>query len=339
MTIPIMKPQLPTFDKIVPYLRKIDSNHWYSNSGPLVREYERRLEKLFKCPVVSASSATSVLTASIIALGLPKGSLIACPSWTFAATPAAIVAAGHVPYFMDVDVRDHMIINGKEGCPVVAMVMVIPFGIANTFNIKTSIPTVVDASAAFDFVSTSSLVNDIPVVFSTHCTKVFSTGEGGFVACQDKKFLEDVKTILNHGIDAQTRQVPFTGINGKLSEYHAAVGLAELDGWERKKEKWQEVQALYGILEGSSYTAVNSTHLVSVPDAVEVQKIMQGHGIQTRVAWYGCHDQPVYKDFPRDVLPVTEHLMRTQLAVPKYIGMSEEDVEHIHNCLKLCRTH
>ena len=327
MTFPVMKPQLPRAAKLAKYLKQIDANHWYSNGGPLLKEYEARLADRFKASVVATSSGTSALTAAIIALGLPRDSVIACPAYTFTATPAAIVAAGHIPSFFDVDKDGFTILNEPESQ---AMIVVAPFGnpiAAMRGNGKMMM--VVDAAAGFD--SMHEFVHDVPVVISTHCTKVMGTGEGGFVACTDTDFLAKVHTIINQGIDPY-RAVPFTGINGKMSEYHAAVGMAELDGWEAKREKWKQVQHWYK----DACPYVTSTHLVSVPDAAEAKKMLADKGIDTRVSWYGCHHHAAYKDFPRSNLPMAEHLMRTQLALPKYIDMTKEDVDYILEALKGC---
>lgn len=326
--IAVMKPQLPKASKIAKYLKQIDANHWYSNSGPLLKEYEARLADRFKAPVVATSSGTSALTACIIALGLPKGSVIGCPAYTFTATSAAIVTAGHIPSFSDVDKDGYSVMNEPASQ---ALIVVAPFGkpIEAVRGTNSNMLMLVDAAAGFD--AMQNYVQDIPVVISTHCTKSFGTGEGGFVACTDTAFLERVHSIINHGIDPY-RAVPFTGINGKMSEYHAAVGMAELDGWEAKREKWKRVQEWYG--DKSPY--VTSTHLVSVPDAVEAKKILADKGIDTRVSWYGCHHHAAYRDFPRTELPMTEHLMRTQLALPKYVDMTQEDVEYILEALNGC---
>ena len=97
------RPLLPTSDKLVPYLRRLDESRTYSNFGELNAEYQERLGELFCAPCVTGSSATSLITATLMAYDLPKGSLVAMPSWTFPATAAAVVGAGHVPYFCDVD--------------------------------------------------------------------------------------------------------------------------------------------------------------------------------------------------------------------------------------------
>lgn len=327
--IPIMRPQQPPLRKLTKHIQYIDNSRWYSNNGRLVKEYEGRLAERFNAPVVATSSGTSALTAAIMALGLPKRSLIACPSWTFVATPAAIVAAGHVPYFCDTP--DHLMVDNTD---FKAFVGVAPFGapLLNTHKASHWLggrPVIIDAAAGFD--SFVNLVGSVPIVFSTHCTKVFGTGEGGFVTCTDTAFLSAVSTIINHGI-APDRSVPTAGINGKMSEYHAALGLAELDAWPEKRAKWKQVQQWYG--DRSPY--VTSTHLVAVPDAVEAKKILSAKGIDTRVAWYGCHQHEAYAYYPQADLSTTSNLMRTQLALPKYVDMTQHDVEYILEGLKSC---
>lgn len=336
--IPVMKPLLPRADKVAAYLRTVDESRWYSNNGQLNKDYERRLATLFGQQVTTASSGTSALTAAIIALDLPRDSLVACPSYTFAATPAAIMAAGHVPYFLDVDEYTHGMRAKDMQCYPLAFVFVAPFGIpldmqaCENFRMMSQRPVVVDAAASFDAHRTFAAPSPVPVVISTHCTKVFGTGEGGFVLSTDRDFHTRLRAVLNHGIDPDTREVACAGINGKLSEYHAAVGLAECDGWEKKRRKWLHVQDWY---EDSSGYATPS-HVVTVPDAGEVGKILLGKGIVARQCWYGVHNQPAFAHCPREALPVTEKLMRTQLALPKFIGMTRDEVDYIRESVKQC---
>lgn len=283
-----MKPLLPDSNKILPYLRRIDESRHYCNFGPLNEEYQGRLEELFEAPVVTCSSATSGLTAALLALELPKGSLVACPSWTFIATPASIVAAGHVPYFVDCDKNG--IAYGELG-PISALICVSPCG--SPLNVDAwgsfPFPVIIDAAGGFDTFSTICKPGRIPVVISTHATKVFGTGEGGFVTCHDKTMLEKIKCITNFGFN-EDRKAIGPGFNAKLSEYHAAVGLAELDGWEDKRERYLKKTGIYGL----NY----ATSLVATPS---------GEG---RKGVYGCHTHKAYKDYPRTALPVTEFLIK-----------------------------
>ena len=69
--IPMGVPLLPPAEKLLPYLKRIDESRWYTNCGPLVREYEERMSQLFNCYVCATSSCTSGLTAALIAMDDP----------------------------------------------------------------------------------------------------------------------------------------------------------------------------------------------------------------------------------------------------------------------------
>lgn len=293
-----MKPLLPESNKILPYLRRIDESRHYCNFGPLNEEYQERLSGLFEAPIVTCSSATSGLIAALLAFELPKGSLIACPSWTFIATPAAIVNAGHIPYFCDVGTDGIMSMSNVPNT-VSAIIAVSPCGLPvdqlPLVAANCNVPIIIDAAGGFDSFSTFCKPGKIPVVVSTHGTKVFGTGEGGFVTCHNKPLLEKIKHITNFGFN-DSRKAISRGFNAKLSEYHAAVGLAELDGWEEKRQKYLKKTKIYGLNYATSLVPSTS-----------------GEG---RKGVYGCHTHKAYKDYPRTNLPVTESLIKKTAFVP-----------------------
>lgn len=293
----IVKPLLPTADKILPYLRRIDQSRDYCNFGQLNSEYQERLGNMFSAPVITFSSATAGITASLLALGLKRGSFVACPSWTFCATPLAIIMAGHIPYFVDCNengkVTEDILQTSLDRKKIDAAIIVSPCGAPIEIP-DMNIPIVADSAGGFDTVKAG---NHLSVV-STHGTKVFGTGEGGFVICKDKNLLERVRSITNFGMN-EIRQVEILGFNAKLSEYHAAVGLAELDGWADKREKYLRKTKIYGLNYATSLVAVE-----------------KGHG---RNGVYGCHMHESFKDYPRTLLPITEMLMNKTSFVSVYI--------------------
>ncbi len=285
-----MKPLLPSADRLMPYLKRIDEERYYTNFGPLCLEYESRLADLFGAPCITGSSATSLLTATLMAYDLPKGSFVAMPSWTFPATAAAVVSAGLVPYFFDCLGNGYAPLADAPSC-VSAFLIVASFGgpIGNMDGMTyfTDKPIIIDAAAGFDTFSTICKPREIPIVISTHATKVFGTGEGGFVTCNDSALLEKIRRITNFGLTPD-RRIEYTGLNAKFSEYHAAVGLAELDGWSSKRKLLLEKTRKYGI------------------DYAITQVPVRGEG---RKGIYGCHNHAAYADYPRTSLPVTNDLI------------------------------
>ncbi len=102
--VPVARPRLPLAGQLLPYLRRIDQSRWYSNSGPLVEEFEGRLAQHAGGGTVgTVGNATIGLTLALLAYDLPPGSLCMVPSWTFAATGHAIQMAGLTPWLVDVD--------------------------------------------------------------------------------------------------------------------------------------------------------------------------------------------------------------------------------------------
>jgi dTDP-4-amino-4,6-dideoxygalactose transaminase len=95
LRIPLMVPELPTLDALTPYLRRIDQNRWYSNFGPLTREFEERLLPTFSASdgvhphVVTVSTGTAGIELALRALELPPSSAVLVPALTFVATATA----------------------------------------------------------------------------------------------------------------------------------------------------------------------------------------------------------------------------------------------------------
>lgn len=293
-----MKPQLPTADKIFPYLKRLDKSRMYSNFGELNAEYQRRLSGIFEAPCVTGASATSLITATLMAYDLPKGSLVAMPSWTFPATAAAVVNAGLVPHFMDVS-NDGVVVVDNAVPICKAVILVAPLGKPIQWNDNFHIPMVIDAAAGFDSFSTVYKPKLTPIIISTHATKVFSTGEGGFVTCHNTELLERIRRITNFGL-TPCRRIEYNGLNAKFSEYHAAVGLAELDGWLGKRNSYLYQAKKHGL----NY-------------AVAQVAVREGKGVK---GIYGCHQHKAYADYPRSELPVTEDLIENMRFIR--IGLS-----------------
>lgn len=286
----IERPLLPNAEKLLPYLQRIDESRHYSNFGPLNAEYQSRISDMFGCPCITGSSATSLITATLMALQLPKGSLVAMPSYTFSATAAAVISAGLVPFFVDVCEKRSVMRSETDAA---AMLYVAPFGaplespVLDMLAEKSGVPVIIDAAAGFDAFSTVCKPGKCPVIISTHATKIFGTGEGGLLFWRDADMLERVRRITNFGLTPD-RRIEYTGLNAKFSEYHAAVGLAELDAWPEKRRRILEKTKEYGI------------------DYAVTQIPVRGAEGKNP---YGCHVHNAYKDFPRTALPVTEELI------------------------------
>ena len=344
--IPVLRPRLPDADRVLPYLRRIDAARVYSNFGPLVLEFEQRLAGLLDVPgegLVSASTGTAGLVACVLALAgraTPARNLALMPAYTFVATAVAAQECGYEPLLADVRADDwqldpvalaahprlHQVGVAMPGAPYGRLVDPAPW---LEFEARTGIPVVIDGAASLEPASHASrgAFSEIPVVFSLHATKGLATGEGGAVACTDASRIARIGQALNFGFSG-SRESRAPSTNGKMSEYHAAVGLAELDGWPQKSAALRVVadryrrQAIDAGLDERVFTApqlCSSYVLFDAGDAhtgERVRAALDRGGIGHRL-WYGLglHHQPSFADYPADALPVTDAL------APRLVGL------------------
>ena len=358
-TIPVLRPGLPSADQLLPYLRRIDASRFYTSWGPLVMELEERLCRCFSLPrggVVAAGSGTSALIAAIlIAAGRATGGrrVAIIPAFTFVATAAAAESCGYTLRIADVDPEtwqlDPSRVAARADLDKVAVVIpVAPFGRPVSqnawleFRERTRIPVVIDAAATFEAAATQDQVlGDLPVVMSFHATKAFATGEGGCVASRDTGVVERIGQALNFGFSG-SRDSATPSVNGKLSEYHAAVGLAELDEWDSKQDATARVLNLYR----ESFDRLGlADRLVCGPDVASIyvlfeartqleasnvaaslaenrvsHRLWYGGGLQTHTYFAGCLSDP---------LPVTEELAPRVLGLPFATDLDKPAVERI----------
>ena len=239
-SVPVLKPQLPRADALLPWLRQIDESRWYSNFGPLEKLFRNRLGTLAGLDgdqVALFSSGTAAIAVALRALVRKTGGLCVCPSWTHIGTTTAILSAGLRPYFVDCDERTWAIDPALVGtqldlAEVSAVIPVAPFGAQidyaawEAFSQETRIPVVVDGAAAFDqFVNFGRDVRwaQTPVIVSLHATKVFGVGEGGLLLSQDAELIARTQQLSNFGI-FDDKPIDDAFANVKMSEYCAAVG-------------------------------------------------------------------------------------------------------------------
>jgi dTDP-4-amino-4,6-dideoxygalactose transaminase len=351
--IPILRPKLPPADRLAPYLAAIDESRVYSNFGPHVRAFEERLCSHF---VLESGTITTVANATLgLALALTAqvarpGGLCAMPAWTFVASAEAAALGGLIPYFVDVDpstwALDPLVIEeeiARAPAAVGAVMVVAPFGQPidymawDDFKLRTGLAVVIDAAAAFD----SLQVGETPAVVSLHATKIVGAGEGGFVASRDASIIDTIRQRSNFGF-GKNRDALTVGVNAKLSEYHAAVGLASLDTWNETRASWMSVARAYremlaksnriNLQPGFGEAWVSSTCIVSVDERVSArsQQALAAAGFETRMWWgMGTHTQPATAAFPRARLPVTESLARSTFGVPFYQDLPKHQVRHI----------
>lgn len=351
--IELFKPSVPSLEHYLNYIKQVDQNRNYSNFGPLSILFKSRLAEKFSLNdpacIELFSSGTMALIGALEILKKPGRPYCLLPSWTFVATAQAVIAAGLEPIFLDVDSSSMQLDAAIVGAvtddilnKTSVVLVVAPFGsplnlegfeiLKNRFDLE----ILCDCAAGFE--STKNI--EFPTVVSLHATKTFGIGEGGLLISPSVDFINAVRSYSNFGFEGGRSARRF-GINGKLSEFHCAVGLGALDMWEKSRENYYHKSRLY--LEAATDLAVtfqsgwgidwiSSTCVVkcsSKEAKANLQVRLDSAGIQHRNWWnQGCHYEPFFKDFEKfGLFENTLKLAQTTIGLPFYrdIGLASID--------------
>lgn len=340
----------------MPWLERIDRNLWYTNNGPLVHELEQRMSRFIEgaqgSSCVTLASGMSALELGLRALGIGTGHRVLMPALTFPATAQAASRCGAEPVFADVcphswvltpaivrDALAHQRIDAVM--PVAAFGLPLPANEWDTLVQEAKLPVLVDAAAALGGQTVGRFAH---WAFSMHATKPMGIGEGGLFVSTDTVLADRVRGLANFGFDhlvAHSAQ----GTNAKLSEYAAAVGLAQLERWPRLLDRRRRVFGAYRDAL-AALPSVQCQPTVAVPPATlcvrlpvaatPVAAALKEAGIETR-RWYlpPLTAHPAFKGAVcagpggSGELPVTDALADTLLGLPFHTRLDEADVRQV----------
>lgn len=253
--INVTKTRLPDRKKLDAYIDRIYESGWATNRGELVQELERRLaEYLGVRNVVVVANGTLALQVAYRALEL-KGEVITTP-FSFVATASSLAWEWLDVVFSDIDRKtwniDPGLLERHIGERTSAIVPVHVFGnpcaveeiaeIANERGLK----VIYDAAHAFGvrYMGESILRHGDISTLSFHATKIFHSIEGGAIVTNDDALCARVREIINFGITGP-ESISFLGINAKMNEFEAAVGLCMLDEVEEEMRLRQKIAQYY----------------------------------------------------------------------------------------------
>jgi dTDP-4-amino-4,6-dideoxygalactose transaminase len=259
--INVTKTYLPDVNKYKGYIDKIYASNQLTNNGQLVQELEKRLKKhLGVKNIILVANGTLALDIAYKALNV-TGEVITTP-FSFVATTNSIVSNGLTPVFADIDPIDfNLDPNNIE--PLIteqtsAIVPVHVFGnpcqieLIQAIADKNNLNVIYDACHAFGVnytdkssVSQSILNHGDISTMSFHATKLFHTIEGGAVITNDDELAKKIRLLINFGITG-SGLIELAGINAKMNEFEAAMGLCVLDDMEditsRRKAVYEKYQ-------------------------------------------------------------------------------------------------
>ena len=352
----VTRPFLPPLEELIPHLQTIWSSGQLTNGGPFHQQLEAELAHHLGVPHVALmANATIGLVTALQALRV-TGEVITTP-YSFVATAHSLLWNGIKPVFVDIDEKtlnlDPRQIEAAITPQTTAILPVHCYGhpcdvesiqkIADVYNLK----VIYDAAHAFGVkTGQGSVLNhgDLSVL-SFHATKVFNTFEGGAIVCPDAKTKERINHLKNFGFANETTVVA-TGINGKMSEFNAALGLLQLKYVDQAIERRRLIDQRYRALlrdcrgiqcvEGVDGESANYAYF---PVLVGPDFPLSRDALYERLAQHGIHarryfyplisDFPMYKGLPSaqpHLLPVARRMACQVLCLPIYPELSDAEV-------------
>jgi dTDP-4-amino-4,6-dideoxygalactose transaminase len=349
-----------TVDRERLYARLDDmfDRHRFTNNGPMVREFESRLEALTGADhVVTVANGTLALLVASVGMGA-RGSVIV-PSWTFAGTVQPLLWAGLQPLFVDVDPLTHSIdaraLEAAAGENDVGLIVPVhlwgrpcdvdAIGAAAR---RLDCPVLYDAAHALGATHDGRSVGTFgsAEIFSFHATKWMTSIEGGAIATSDDELADLCRRLRNFGF-AGEGDIPVNGINAKMSEMHAAVGLCQLERFDSlqsiNRERFDIYRACFdgheqvrlvpvsnGGASPHGYVVVEVTAPGEDP-ALELQRTLEAENVHVRRYFSpGVHRLQAFERFaPPHPLPATELLSTRCLSLPTGEAVSPNDVLRI----------
>ena len=349
--IPVTKPFLPPLEDYEAYLKGIWQRQWLTNMGPLANELELELKKYLNVKhLLFVTNGTVALQMAIKALEL-KGEVITTP-FSFIATSSSIVWEGCTPVFVDIDARTMNIdaskieeaITDHTSAILATHVYGNPCDVAEIERIakKHKLKVIYDAAHAFDVTFNGKSIfeyGDISIC-SLHATKLYHSSEGGLVFTKNAALLKKLAYIRNFGFDGPEAFAEL-GINGKNSEFHAAMGLMNLKWIDKIHEKRKLLTERYDDML-RNVKAVSqlwhpqaSKNYAYYPVVFETEalllkcvEILNGREIFARRYFYPSLASTL-PYLPKRAMPVTEDVASRVLCLPLYYDLSVEEVDMI----------
>jgi dTDP-4-amino-4,6-dideoxygalactose transaminase len=360
----VTQPDLPPLAEFMPYLQQIWDSKILTNGGPFHQQLEAELAEYLGVKYISLfTNATIALVTALQSLRI-SGEVITTP-YSFVATAHSLLWNGIKPVFVDIDPNtmnlDPACIEAAITPQTTAIMPVHCYGrpcdvkaiqrIADNYNIK----VIYDAAHAFGVKQHGQSVlqhGDLSIL-SFHATKVFNTFEGGAIISPDARTKQHIDHLKNFGFVNETTVVA-TGINGKMSELNAALGLLQLKHVGKAIARRQEIDALYrsllsgvkGIrmLEPAEDTQENYAYfpILVEPDYPlsrdAIYQQMRDAGVYGRRYFYPLiSDFPMYRGLPSanaSNLPVAKATSAKVICLPIYPALSDDEVKQVASLVR-----
>lgn len=364
-TLHVGRPNIGNRERLLARINDVLDRRWLSNNGPFLVELEQKLAELLGVRhCIAMNNATIALEIAARALDL-RGEVIV-PSFTFVASAHALQWQEITPVFCDIDPRTHNIDPVKienlitprttgilgvhvwgRACDVDALT-----AIAQKYQLK----LMFDAAHAFACTHYGQMIGGFgdAEVFSFHATKFFNTFEGGAITTNNTELAQRMRSMRNFGF-AGLDTVVDLGINGKMSEVSAAMGLTSLESLDEFIDVNYRNYHAYAVgLAGIpgvqlvqydpqeknnyQYVVIEIDEQAAGLSRDQLVALLHAENIRARRYFYpGCHQMEPYRSyFPNAglVLPETEKLTQKVLQLPTGTSVNPVAIEKICNTIQ-----
>jgi dTDP-4-amino-4,6-dideoxygalactose transaminase len=357
MKFPFVRPEIPALCEWQALLEIPYSRRYFTNFGELETQLSQKLLERFGGPnaaVTLANNATSGLTAALIAHEV-RGNVV-IPNFTFPATLDAVLAARCIPVLCDISASSlemcpHALGRICEHFEVAAVLPVRSYGFVRDFSPiidvarSMGVPTIIDGAAALGG-SQVEVAPDVTEVLSLHATKSLGIGEGGAIFSHQNRG-PAVRSALNFGLQPDRRFG--YGINGKMTEIQAAVGLAQVPQAERMIAGRRAMADWYSnilrpykevLLPTNTGPTAWSNYPILLPvgsDAEAFQQECHSRGYQVRRYYWPTLAQGFTEELLHgDPLRVSTEVAERAVCLPLYVSAAADELAEIEMILTEC---
>jgi len=337
------------------YLNQSIKSGWISSQGPFVKKFEKKFAKYIGVKyAVSCSSGTAALSLIFKTLNLKKGDEVILPSLTFSADGFTLLQSGAKLVFVDCSaesfcmdinlVKKKITKKTKLICPTHLYGFSTDLDELKKICVKKKIYLVEDCSQATGTKYRNRKVGSIGD-FNIHSfhNKLIASGEGGMITTNNKKLAKRFEYLKNPpSVNRPEEMNGFKEIslNQRMSNLHAAVGLAQLERLEKNIKKKNDMAKIYNksfeksnlitFIKPKKYErAVYWRYTIFLDKKINRKKfikVSKKHGVMTRETYLPLHLHPIFKKKSKLKLPNCEKIAKFGLDIPSGVSLSQKDI-------------
>jgi len=363
------RPNIPERKKLLRRINAMLDRKWLTNRGPFVLELEAKIADMVGVKhCIATCNGTLALIIAVRAMQLSGEVII--PSFTFIATAHALQWEGIKPVFCDVEPRSHNIdvyrlvdlITSRTTGVIGVHLWGRPCDIDQLTSItkRHGLRLLFDAAHAFGCSYKGHMIGAFgdAEIFSFHATKCFNTFEGGAIVTNDDKLAEKLRLMKNFGFRGFDNVISL-GLNAKMSEVAAVMGLTNLEGivdfitinHKHYRQYSKELSNVLGIRliafdeeekNNYHYIVIEIDENVTKVNRDDFVKILHAENVIARRYFYpGCHNMEPYRSlYPGAgmTLPETEKLANRVLCLPTGTAVKPGDINKICQIIRFIAT-